>query len=91
MSFDELPRLRNIARERAIESLEFFANNVLCAQWDSEFARTVQSQVQNGEEVILAPRAQRVLDAWLCVIGKIESPLPESETLSWLFSEAVCQ
>lgn len=99
MSFDRLLEVRSVARARAVEDFEFFANYVLGLSVPKELCSTVQRAVEQGQDVVLTgvrnpKRLENALGAWLVVTGKKtlsqgEHLTVESETFSWLFAEQV--
>lgn len=88
--FDKLDELRSFARARAEEDFEYFANNVLGANYNSEFCSAVQNAVVLGTELHLEDKKRVVvLDAWKAVIEKRKVRSAPSETFKWLFAELV--
>jgi hypothetical protein len=83
---DSLTEARQVARERAIESFEYFANYVLGARLDPDLCDVIQQDgmCDRGEKY------ERAYDAWLAVqrLGP-KLALAPTETFRWLFSDFV--
>lgn len=87
---DRLTNLRDIARAQATEDFEYFANTVCGSRFDPIQCSLIQKQVEQGVTVVLPPKQQKVLDAWLVIIGRGEKlTVAPTETFQWLFAEHV--
>lgn len=90
MNVGKLSAVHSIARARATESFEYFANTVLSARLEPEFCDAVQKSIERGEVLAFPPFQGRAVRAWLSAIGREEKlPSAPTATFAWLFDDRV--
>lgn len=92
--FDKLTEVRDVARARAREDFEYFANYVMGAQLPTEFCTAWQRNLELGTEMpecILSPgqmrNADNVVKAWFVLLDRDVQDFTPSQTYIWLFGE----
>lgn len=93
--FDRLAEVRDVARARAREDFEYFANYVMGAQLPAAYCVAWQRKLERGEElpesIVLSPgqlrSAENAMKAWFVLTGMDEQDFIPSETFVWLFGD----